>query len=234
MNPVVPTFMGALLLSGCASVAVKAPPAKAPNLVPAAVAGRVVVVQTACPEHFRVAPEMMADFALEFPGQTVEDSAFQAFVRDAFSARMASSTRKGPLLSDPRPCDTLAKPSGVGFTAEGTRLLLDTANLDTGKVYVARSPIVFVLADSSTRNGFFEKDVPETVKLIDVEMSYGLFDVRNRRMIATGTVRGLSSTGSVSEPDVIRDDWYSASKRLASALADQVDSLLAVDTTSRH
>ena len=65
-------------------------------------------------------------------------------------------------------------------------------------------------------------------------MSYGLYDVRNRKVLASGIVRGFSSTGSVSEPDVIRDDWYSASKRLASALVDRVDSLLAVDTASRH
>ena len=233
MKSLFQSFAGALLLFGCASVAVKTP-VRAPNLVPSVVAGRQVVYRSNCTERFRVDPPMMADFAMEFPGQKVDDSGFQAFVREGYSVRIASSTRIGPLSLDPKACDTTIKPSGVGFTAEGTRLLLDTAGLDTGKVYLARSPIVFVLADSTTRNGFFGKDLPETVKLIDAGMSYGLYDVRSRKMIATGTVRGLSSTGSVSEPDIIRDDWYSASKRLASALVDQVDSLLAPDSTSRR
>jgi hypothetical protein len=228
------SFAGALLLSGCASVAVKAPPTKAPNPVPAAVAGRQVVFRANCAERFRVAPDEMTDFSTVFPGLKVEDSAFQTFVREGYSTRISSSLRSGPISLDPKPCDTTIKPAGVGFTAEGTRLLLDTTGLDTGKVYVARSPIVFVLADSSTRSSFFGKDVPETVKLIDVELSYGLFDVRNRKMIATGHVRGLSSTGAVSEPDVVRDDWYTASKRLASTLVDRIDSMLVPDSVSRR
>jgi hypothetical protein len=176
----------------------------------------------------------MGDFAAEFPGQNVDDSAFQAFVREGYAGRLVSSTRAGKFSLEQVPCDTLVKSSGVGFSAEGTRLLLDTANLDTGKVYVARTPIVFVLADSSTRVGFFGKVVPEAVKLIDVEMSYGLYDPRTRKMIATGVVVGLSSTGSASEADVVRDDWYSASKRLASVLVEAIDSSLTPDSTSRR
>ena len=227
------SFAGALLLSGCASVAVKAP-VRAPNPVPAAVAGRLVVFRAACPERFRVDPQMMTDFAAEFPGHNVVDSGFQSFVREAFAVRIASSARLGKIYLEQKPCDTTVKLPGVGFTAEGTRLLLDTANLDTGKVYLARSPIVFVLADSATRTGFFGKIVPETVKLIDAETSYGLFDPRTKKMIETGLVRGLSSTGSVSEPDIIRDDWYSASKRLAADLENRLDSLLAPDSTARR
>lgn len=233
MKSFVQSFAGALFLSGCASVAVEAP-VRAPNPVPAAVAGRQVVFRANCAERFRVAPELTNDFSTVFPGLKAEDSAFQAFVREGYSGRISSSLRSGPISLDPKPCDTTINPSGVGFTAEGTRLLLDTADLDTGKVYVARSPVVFVLADSSTRNGFFGKDVPETVKLVDAEMSYGLFDPRSRKLIATGRVRGLSSTGAVSEPDVVRDDWYSASKRLASELLGRIDSLLVPNVGSRH
>ena len=233
MKSLFQSFAGALLLFGCASVAVKTP-VRAPNLVPSVVAGRQVVYRSNCTERFRVDPPMMADFSMEFPGQKVDDSGFQAFVREGYSVRIASSTRIGPLSLDPKACDTTIKPSGVGFTAEGTRLLLDTAGLDTAKIYVARSPIAFALPDSATRSAFFGKDVPETVKLVDVEMSYGLFDLRTKKMIATGRVRGLSSTGAVSEPDIIRDDWYTASKRLASALVDRIDSLLVPDSVSHR
>ena len=228
------SVFGVFLLSGCASVPVVQAPVKPPNPVPALVAGRPIVYRTGCAERFRVDAAEMAEFSVIFPGQKAEDSAFQAFVRPGFDGRIASMARLGRIQQDPIACDSTRKIPGVGFSAEGTRLLLDTANLDTGKVYLARSPVVFVLADSATRTGFFGKAVPEAVKLVDVEMSYGLYDPRTRRTIATGALRGLSSTGSVSEPDVVRDDWYNAPKRLVGSLERALDTLLTPDTAARR
>jgi hypothetical protein len=231
MKLAVQSLAGALFLSGCASVAVHGP-VRALNPVPAAVAGRPIVYRTGCPERLKVDTLAMTDFAEEFPGQRPDDSEFQVFVEKPFSERIASGARRGRFSLEQVACDSSAKPAKVGFSQDGAKLLLDTAGLDTNKVYVARSPIRFVLADSSFRNGFFGRDVPNGIKLIDVEMSYGLFDPRDRRLIATGLLRGLSSTGSISKPDVVRDDWYSASKRLAEEFENRLDSLLAPDTAA--
>ena len=222
----------ALVVVGCAPAPAPVPVAP-PNLVAIAVAGRPVVYLSGCPERVRIASGMVAEFAVEFPGLKADDSEFQAFARDGYSFGLSSGARGSRMVVEKRPCDTTLKLGSVGFSGEGTRLMLDTTALDTGKVYVARSPLLFVHADSSARFGFFGKDMPEPVKLIEAEVSYGLYDPRTRRIIATGDIRGLSSTGSVSAPDVVRDDWKDAIRRVGKGLAKRIDSSVVVDTAAK-
>lgn len=232
MRRVASSLLVAFIAAGCAPAPVPVP-VPPPNPVVVAVAGRPVVFLVGCPERIKVASSMSSEFAVEFPGLKADDSEFQAFARGGFSSGLASGARGGKVSIETRPCDTLLKPGSVGFSPEGVRLLLDTTRLDTAKVYVARSPVVFFQPDSATRAGFFGKVVPDGVKLIAAELGYGLYDPRTRKLIGSGDVRGLSSTGSVSSPEVVRDDWKTAVKRLGFGLLQRIDSSVVQDTAAK-
>jgi hypothetical protein len=231
------------LLVGCASSDFRG---YQPNDIATALASRNIVIQAKCQERVTVRPVLQDDFQTGFspatkttssrtsqsvqkpagPRIAMDDTGFLSYVRTAFRSSFYDGNFHGKLVMDRSRCIYASDSEPIWDNTRKIGLWLDTSNLDTSKVYLARTNLIFDRADQNmtystgTGNSF-----SNTSKFLGAYVNYGLFDPKTRKLFVSGSANGLSTTPLFFFHIITHGDWRNASEKAGDDLRSQIEKI---------
>jgi hypothetical protein len=247
MNPLSTIAICCVLLAGCASRDFRG---YQPREISTNLAGRKIVIQTKCPERITVRAAVQEDFQSSFsptpkttssrttrpvqkpivPLISTDDTTFLSYVRKAFLSSFYDGTFEGKLEVDRNHCNFTNDSAPIWDNSRNVGLWLDTSDLDTSKVYLARTNITFDRADQSMMysDGLGHSTL-STSKFLGAYMNYGLFDPKTKKLFVSGSANGLSTTSIIFIHVITHGDWQNATEKLADDLRSQIEKIIKME-----
>lgn len=244
MNPYSTIAICSALLAGCASRDFRG---YQPNDIATGLAGRTIVIQAKCPERVTVRPVLQDDFQTGFSPATkttssrtsrpvqqpaavriaMDDTGFLSYVRTGFRSSFYDGNFHGKLVMDRSRCIYASDSEPIWDSSRNIGLWLDTSNLDTSKVYLARTNLVFDRADQyMTYSAGLGHSFSSTSKFLGAYVNYGLFDPKTRKLFVSGSANGLSTTPLFFFHVIMHGDWRNASEKAGDDLRSQIEKII--------
>lgn len=189
-----------------------------PDSVKKNIAGRTLVVPRSCSERVFIAEILKPNYAKSFPGKSDSDGQFRMDRSADFWKGFQSRGVDTRVVLDSSSCSPLVVEAAMNDPISGFVVYLDTTKLDTTKLYLARSQIIFGKGSESVVR---PRGILGTTSLSNLSamMIYGVYDPRRRVLIYTTIQKGVSSSPGLLDRRITGDDWSLATNDLGSSVA---------------
>lgn len=182
------------------------------------IAGRALVVPLRCPERVFIGEALKPNYAKTFPGKSDSDAQFRMDRSADFSKGFQSGGVNTRVALDTSSCSSSVMEAAMNDPITGFVVYLDTTRLDTTKVYLARSQIIYGKGSESVVR---PRGILGTTNLgnLSAMMIFGVYDPHRRALIYTTIQKGASSSPGLLDRRITGDDWSLATNDLGAAVS---------------